>query len=147
MLAVVGCSRPPDLEADKAAILATDKPWQTAITAHDVEKSISYWGEDAVVMPPGQTSVVGKAALRIWATEAFKIPGFSVRWDTSAVTVAPGGDMAYALARTFTTVPGPDGRLTVIPGKATTVWRKGADGSWKCVVDIWNDLAPPAKPR
>jgi ketosteroid isomerase-like protein len=29
-------------------------------------------------------------------------------------------------------------------GKAATVWRKGADGSWKCVVDIWND--GPGKP-
>jgi len=27
--------------------------------------------------------------------------------------------------------------------KSVTVWRKGPDGRWKCVVDAWNDDAPP----
>jgi len=30
-------------------------------------------------------------------------------------------------------------------GKLVEVWRKQADGSWKCIVDTWNsDLAPAA---
>ena len=73
MLAVLGCSK-PNLEAERAAILATDKPWMDAIAAKDVEKSISYWSEDAVVMPQGQPAVTGKPALRAWATEMFEDP-------------------------------------------------------------------------
>jgi ketosteroid isomerase-like protein len=145
LLCVVGCSK-PDLEAEKRAILATDKPWMDAIAAKDVEKAVSFWSEDAVVMPQGQPAVVGKAALRIWAGEMTKIPGFSIKWQTTQVTVAPSGDQAYALATTVTSMTGPDGKTFSIPGKAVTVWRKGADGSWKCVVDIWNDEAPPPPP-
>ena len=145
MLAVLGCSK-ADLEADRKAILATDKPWMDAIAAKDVEKAISFWAEDAVVMPQGQPAVLGKIALRAWATEMMKIPGFNIRWVTTQVKVASGGDMAYALAKTTTSLTGPDGKPMSIPGKAVTVWRKEADGSWKCVVDTWNDEAPPAPP-
>jgi uncharacterized protein (TIGR02246 family) len=145
LLAVLGCSK-PDLEAEKAAILATDKPWMAAIATKDLEKAISFWGDDAVVLPQGQPAVAGKAALRAFATEMFKIPGFNIRWETTQVTVAPGGDMAYALHKITTTLTSPDGKLLTIPGKAVTVWRKGADGAWKCVVDTWNDEAPPPKP-
>jgi hypothetical protein len=40
-------------------------------------------------------------------------------------------------------VGGPDGTPVTVDGKAVTIWRREKDGSWKCVVDIWND-APPA---
>jgi len=145
MLAVLGCSK-LDPEADRRAILATDNPWMDAIAAKDVEKVISFWAEDAVVMPQGQPAVLGKPALRAWATEMMKIPGFNIRWVTTQVKVASGGDMAYALAKTTTSLTGPDGKPMSIPGKAVTVWRKESDGSWKCVVDTWNDEAPPAPP-
>jgi uncharacterized protein (TIGR02246 family) len=142
LLVVLGCSK-PDLEAEKAAVLATDKPWMAAIAAKDLEKAISYWGDDAVVLPPGQSAIVGKAALRAFATEMFKIPGFNIKWETTKLDVSAAGDMAYALAKTTTTLTGPDDKPILIPGKAVTVWRKGADGTWKCVVDTWNDEAPP----
>ena len=58
-LGAVGCSR-VDLAAERAAILATDRPWQEAIATKDVEKSLSFWAEDAVVMPPAQPAVVNE---------------------------------------------------------------------------------------
>jgi len=142
LLCALGCSK-PDLEAERAAILGTDQPWQDAIAAKDVERTLSFWADDAVVLAPGRPSLVGKDALRGFVTEAFKIPGFGLRWETGTVTVAPHGEMAYAVARTTTTLNGPDGKPIALRGKGATVWRKGADGRWKCVVDVWNDEPPP----
>jgi uncharacterized protein (TIGR02246 family) len=142
VLSILGCSR-VDLEAERAAILATDRPWQEAIAARDVERAISFWADDAVVMPAGQPSVTGKEAIRGFVKETFKIPGFGLRWETSSVNLAPHGGLAYALATTTTTFGGPDGKPVSIRGKAATVWRKGPDGRWLCVVDIWNDDLPP----
>jgi uncharacterized protein (TIGR02246 family) len=144
VLAGLGCSH-VDLAADRAAILRTDKPWQEAIAAKDVERTISFWADDAVVLPPGQPSLVGKDAIRGFVTESFKAPGFGIRWETGQVTVAPRGDFAYALAKNRTTLNGPDGKPMAFLGKSVTVWRKGADGSWKCVVDIWNDDPLPGR--
>ena len=142
VLWTLGCSK-VDLDRERAAILATDRPWQEAIAAKDVERTLAFWADDAVVLPPGQPSVVGKDALRGFVTESFKIPGFGLRWETGTITVAPHGDVAYAMARNTTTLNGPDGKPMELRGKAVTVWRKSADGQWKCVVDIWNDDPPP----
>ncbi|HTS81487.1 MAG TPA: DUF4440 domain-containing protein [Myxococcaceae bacterium] len=143
LLGLSGCSR-VDLAAERAAILATDRPWQEAIAAKDVEKSLSFWAEDAVVMPPAQRAVVGKDAIRRFVTESFRIPGFGIRWETTGVAVSPHAEMAYAFGRTTTTLTGPDGKPMTLPAKSLTVWRKGPDGAWKCVVDAWSDDAPPA---
>ena len=102
LLSIPGCSR-VNLEAERAAILATDRPWQEAIAARDVERAVSFWADDAVVMPQGQPSLVGKDAIRGFVVESFKVPGFGLRWETTSVTVAPHGELAYALARTTTT--------------------------------------------
>jgi ketosteroid isomerase-like protein len=99
---VLGCSK-PDLEAALTAILATDKPWMAAIAAKDVERSISFWADDGVVMPQGQPAVVGKAAQRTFVQQQFKVPGFTLHWETTQVTVAPHGD-------TTTTLTGPGGK-------------------------------------
>jgi uncharacterized protein (TIGR02246 family) len=142
LLSILGCAH-VDVAAERDAILATDKPWQEAIAAKDVDRAVSFWADDAVVMAPGGASLTGKNAIRGFVAEAFKMPGFGLMWETTSVNVASQGDLAYALARTTTTVNGPDGKPTALRGKAATVWRKGADGRWRCVVDIWNDEAPP----
>jgi uncharacterized protein (TIGR02246 family) len=149
-LTALGCSR-VDLDAERAAILETDKTWLGAAQAKDLERTVSFWADDAVVMAPGQPALVGKDAIRKYVMESFKLPGFAIQWETTQVTVAPHGDVAYAMGTNTTTLNGPEGRPMRFRGKAATVWRKGADGSWKCVVDIWNDDAPkpselPAKP-
>ena len=123
LLSTLGCSQ-VDVAAERDAILATDRPWQEAIAAKDVQRTVSFWADDAVVLAPGQPSLAGKEAIRAFVTESFKVPGFGLRWETTSVNVAAGGDLAYALARTTTTFNGPDGKQVSLPGKATTVWRK-----------------------
>jgi uncharacterized protein (TIGR02246 family) len=142
VLSLVGCAH-VDLEAERAAILATDRPWQEAIAAKDVERSLSFWSDDAVLLAPGQPRLVGKEAIRRFVTESFKIPGFGISWETTGVELSPSGGLAYAFANTTTTFSGPDGKPGAMRAKSLTVWRKGPDGRWKCVVDAWNDEAPP----
>jgi uncharacterized protein (TIGR02246 family) len=149
-LAMLGCSR-VDLDAERASILKTDKAWLGATQAKDLERTVSFWADDAVVMAPSQPAFVGKDAIRKYVAESFRLPGFAIEWETTQVTVAPHGDVAYATGTNTTTLNGPDGKPMTFRGKAATVWRKSADGSWKCVVDIWNDepgkpSEPPAKP-
>ena len=144
VLSLVGCAH-VDLEADRKAILATDRPWQEAIAAKDVERSLSFWSDDAVVLAPGQPKLVGKDAIRRFVTESFRIPGFGITWETTGVELSPDGELAYAFGNTTTTFSGPDGKSAAMKAKSLTIWRKEPDGRWKCVVDAWNDEAPPRR--
>jgi uncharacterized protein (TIGR02246 family) len=122
-------------------ILRLDAEWAQAAERRDIERILRFWSDDATVFPPGGPPIAGKAAIRSYVAESLKTPGFSISWKTDNVVVSRGGDLAYATGTNRVTFIGPDGRQVTVDGKAVTVWRREADGSWKCVIDIWNDLS------
>jgi ketosteroid isomerase-like protein len=135
----------PDLQAERAELLRLDKAWAQAAAARDLEKTVSFWADDARVVPAGQPAVVGKEAIRRYVAEGFALPGFSIEWETTDFVVSASGDMAYGVGANKVTVNGPDGTPLAQRGRAVTVWMKDAGGAWKCVVDIWNaEPTPPA---
>lgn len=131
-----------NLEKEHSELLRRDEEWSLlASKGGDVDGIVSYWTEDAVVMPPGQPKIVGREALRQYVAESMKIPGFRITWKSSDPVLSPDGRMAYMLAENTVSMRGPDGTTMVIPGRALTIWRKDPDGQWRCAVDMWN--APP----
>ncbi len=134
----LACAPPPDLDAERAAIVATDSAWLAAAQAGDLEATLAFWTEDARVISPGQPPYVGHDAIRGMLNEAFATPGFSVTWHTTDVVVAPSGEVAYSFGTNAFTVPNPDGGLDTLRGQAVVVWRKAADGRWRSAVDIWS---------
>jgi ketosteroid isomerase-like protein len=58
--------------------------------------------------------------------------------------VARSGDLAYMIERNVTSFRDSLGNLITTHGKVVTVWRKDPDGSWRNVVDMWNEAPPPA---
>ena len=140
---IVGCSQPRvDLKAEEAAIMKADSTWAAlAKETNDVSKIVSYWSDDAVVVAPGQPVVKGKDALRKMVEDSKNIPGFSISWRSSGVQFSPDGKLAYMSGENLTTMNDSAGKKISMPGRAYTIWRKEFDGSWKCVVDIWNNSA------
>lgn len=131
-----------DLKAEEAAIVKADSTWSAlSAEAKDVDKIVSYWTDDAVVIPPGQPIVKGKDALRKFVEESFKIPGFSIRWRSSDIKFSSDGTLAYLYGENMTTMNDSTGNKISIPGRGYSIWRKETDGSWKCAVDIFNN--PP----
>ena len=66
-----------NLTAEKERLLRRDAEWAKAASeGREVESIISYWTEDAVVVPPGLPPVVGKAALRQYVEGSMQIPGW-----------------------------------------------------------------------
>jgi uncharacterized protein (TIGR02246 family) len=140
---LVSCdSSRANLDAERSAVLTAEREWAAAAKDRDLERSLSYLADDAMMLPPGAPPVVGKAAIRDYMTSAFATPGFSVTWEAAEAIVADSGDLAYTHGRSVYTAPGPDGAIQTTHGKGVSVWRKDAEGNWRCVVDIWNE-APP----
>jgi ketosteroid isomerase-like protein len=132
-----------DLAAERTLLLARDAEWaRLASEGRDVERILSYWTEDAVVMPPGYPAVKGKAALREYVLGSLQIPGFNITWTSTDVHVSADGSLAYMFSRNALTMNGPDGKPVTSMGRAVTIWRRDFDGQWRCAVDTWN--AEPA---
>jgi ketosteroid isomerase-like protein len=140
---VVAAAAADTTSAIEQAIRDLDDQWSKAAGAKDVDKTISFYSDDALVMPPNAPSATTKEAIRkIWKD---LLTDANISWKTKKVEVAQSGDLAFSSGTYEVTLNDPTGTPVNDRGKYLEVWKKQPDGSWKCVADIWNsDLAATA---
>jgi len=74
--------------------------------------------------------------------------GLSIKWQLTKVEAARSGDLAYGYGTYELTMNDAKGKPMTDHGKILEIWRKQADGKWKCGTDIWNsDLPVPAEKK
>jgi len=128
-----------DLDAERARLLRRDAEWaRVASEGRDIDRILSYWTDDAVVLPPAVPTIVGKTALRQYVESSLQVPGFQITWSSSDVVLSPDGNLAYMFSKNAVTLNGQNGAPVTMNGRAVTIWRREPDGEWRCAVDIWN---------
>ena len=135
-----------DRAAEEAALRKLDDEWSRAAGSRDVEKMLSYYADDAVLMLPDIPTMTGKESIRALWKSMFESPSFSGGWKTAKVDVARSGDMAYVTGIYEFTETDPSGKPITDKGKYVAVWKKQGDGSWKCVADSFNSDVPAGVP-
>jgi ketosteroid isomerase-like protein len=130
---------------DEAAIRQADEQWSNDAGTLNVEKTISYYADDASVLPPNAPIATGKDAIRtVWS--GLLTPGTSISWKATKVDVAKSGDLAYLMGTYELSMKGPDGKPVNDHGKMVEVWKKQSDKQWKVVADIFNSDVPLEAP-
>jgi ketosteroid isomerase-like protein len=132
-----------DLEAEGRAVMERSRDWSRLASTGQLDSILDGWAEDAVVMPPGLPPIEGKGAIRQYVEAALRLPGFTISWEPVSVHVAKSGDLAYLIERNKSTMNDSTGKPVTTYGKVVTVWRKDSTGTWRNVVDMWNDAPPP----
>jgi uncharacterized protein (TIGR02246 family) len=130
---------PPDTrKADEAAIRAASAEWNKAAQARDLDKSVSYYAEDAVDFIDKGALVKGKNSIRLAWKDILAPTAPALSFATTFVEVARSGDLAYEYGTYDLVTEVKKGKPTDEKGKYVTVWKKQPDGSWKVVADIDN---------
>jgi len=119
-----------------------DAKWSAAAGAKDIDKTVSYYSEDAVVMPPNAPSAKTRETIRSAWKEMLTTPGAAISWKATKVEVAKSGDLACVSGTYEETTTDASGKPVRDHGKYVEVWEKQADGTWKCGADIWNSDLP-----
>ena len=132
--------------ADEAALRKLDDEWSKAAGSRDVEKTMSFYSDDAVVMAPNVPTLAGKESIRTLWKSMLESPSFSGGWKTTKVEVARSGDLAYVTGNYEFNETDANGKPITDKGKYLEVWKKQADGSWKCVADSFNSDLPAGVP-
>jgi uncharacterized protein (TIGR02246 family) len=154
LLLLSGCGQqtPPDTRAaDVTALRDLDTQWSKTAAANDLDGTVSYYSDDASLLPPNALIATGKQAIRsVWAS--LLTPGASVSWKVSNVEVARSSDLAYLVGTYDLSRKDSLSKAAVTDhGKFVEVWKKQADGKWKVVADIFNsdlpESAPPAEKK
>jgi len=124
-----------------------DAQWSKAAAAKDLEQTVAFYSDDAIVLPPNATSAATKETVRNLWKDLLAAPGLVISWRPSKVKLGHNGAMAWVSGAYELTMNDVGGKPINDRGKYLEVWEKQADGNWKCAADMWNsDLAvsPPA---
>jgi ketosteroid isomerase-like protein len=133
----------PDTRAAVDAIREQDAQWSKTAGTGDLDGTVSYYSDDASVLPPNAPLATDKAGIRaLWT--ALVAPAVSTSWTATKVDVASSGDLGYAMGTYDIKPKDPKSTAAADHGKFVEIWKKQADGKWKCAVDIFNsDLSLP----
>jgi uncharacterized protein (TIGR02246 family) len=145
LLAFIGAVSAADTKIEQA-LRDLDAKWSAAAGAKDLDKTVSYYSEDAVVMPPNAPSATTRETIRSAWKEMLTTPSAAISWKTTKVEVAKSGDLACLSGTYELAMNDGSGKPVNERGKYVEVWQKQADGTWKVVADIWNSDLPANAP-
>ena len=123
-----------------------DEHWSKAAATKDVDLTIAFYSDDAIVLPPNAASAATKEAIRNVWKDLLATPGLSITWQPDRVQLAKSGEMAWVNGTYELTMNDPSGKPVSDHGKYLEVWEKQADGKWKCRADMWNTDLPVSEP-
>lgn len=130
---LVACAAPDD-EVRADAVMEADRAFARATAERGVDGWVSFFAEDGAMV--GQTREVGHDAIRAAMAPVFADSTFSLQWEPVQAEVAASGDLGYTVGRYESRRMGTDGLEVRQTGSYLTVWKRGADGSWKVALDI-----------
>ncbi len=125
------------------AINKADSLWDDQSAHNSVQGWLSFYTDDAIMLPPGEKVCNDKASREASIKAYFAMPAASMRFQATKTEVSKSGDLGYSTGAYQFSYKDSTGKEMHETGKFCETWKKQADGSWKCIVDIWN--ADPAK--
>lgn len=137
IITISGCQREVvDLKVEKETLMQASRDWSKAAEARDVEKTLTFWSDDAIVISAGQPELKGKQAIRGMVEGSIKDPNFKISWEPISAEISKSGDMGYLIENSKITMADSTGKSVIQNFKTVTIWKKQEDGSWKNVVDV-----------
>ena len=123
------------------AVKAVDAAFAAGINAKDTTAVFAVYAADAKLMPPDSPALVGADVRSLIAS---LIAGGASDMVLTSTTAYGVGDLAYLVGTASYKMGGASETV-----KYTEVLRKGADGKWRYVVDMFSGVAAaaPAKKK
>jgi ketosteroid isomerase-like protein len=139
------CDRTADVDdraAGTAAIRAADEQWSAAAAKNDLPGTLAFYADDAVLLAPNVPIARDPKSIReTWA--AMLGPGTAISWKVTKTEAARSGELGYLYGTYSLSMKDPKGGPSVTDsGKMVEIWKKQANGNWKCIVDTFNSDLP-----
>ncbi len=133
-------------DEDVTAIRAVNDAWIQAALDNDYAALEALYSDDAVMMPPNEPAVEGRAAIRAMResyADSYEVT--VVEYFDSIIEIDGRDGLAYMRGTGWAKVRfEEDGAIVEFRGKSLAILRKQADGSWLITHDISNyDVPPP----
>ncbi len=122
---------------EERAIRDADAAWSHAAETKDLDKAVSFYADDASVLPFNAPIATGKDQIREVWSHLMSLPGYSLRFAPTKIEVSKSKDMAFEVGTFQLTTNDAQGNPVTAVGKYVVTWEKQA-GKWKAAADIFN---------
>jgi ketosteroid isomerase-like protein len=119
-----------------------DAEWGKAAAAKDIERTIAYYSDEAIVLPPNAATAATNQTIRNVWKDMLASPNLAITWKPDKVQIANSGDMGWVSGTYELTMNNASDKATNDHGKYLEVWEKQTDGNWKCRADMWSSDLP-----
>src|SRR5271154_4403963 len=117
----ISVAQKPNSNPDEQAIRKLDTDWSAAAGTKDVDKTMSFYADDASALPFNAPIATGKEQIRqVWA-HLTSLPGFALSFAPTRIEVAKSGDLAYDVGTFELKANDAQGNCTTTVGKYTVV--------------------------
>ena len=125
---------------DADAIRNIEDQWAVANKAKDINKVVSIFTSDAVVIEPNKPINVGIEAIKksweLWFSDTTYLHNtFTQTIDN--IEISASGDLGYARGTSHSSIKTANGTVENV-SNFIDIYKK-IDGEWKCIVGIWNN--------
>ena len=131
-----GCQH-QESSASKVDLGQMNRDFAAALNAKDAKTAASLYTEDAILIPPGEAIVRGRANIEAYWKAALESGG--VR-DVSVETIdaQSSGELGYEIGTFVLTANGANGEAVKDVGRYIELLKRGPDGKWYSTAGIWN---------
>jgi ketosteroid isomerase-like protein len=142
---LTACNQSPvvDIRTEAEAINKIEDQWTAAIKVKDIDRILSIFATEAVVMNANTPACFGLQSIRKSLESWFSDATIYHNTSTSAIDtieVSASGELAYVRGNSQLSISTPKG-IVEEKDKWITIYRK-INGEWKAIVDIWNSDEP-----
>ncbi len=128
-------------EADLETVKAIPEQWAAAYHANNLEAVVQLYTQDAARIPPNEENQEGKEAIRNHLESEFA--EYTSEGEIVVIDAKVSGDLGFARGiYKGTSTSSTGGDSIEYDNKFVVVFQRQADGSWKTIIEIWNDNPP-----
>ena len=120
---------------DKMKIMDTDRAFSRLSEEKGMKYAfLEYIDSNGVLLRPNHLPLLGADAIDYLIQQ--NDSAFTLKWEPKTAVVARSGELGYTYG-IYVLKPGL--KDTLLYGNYVSIWKKGADGNWKFVLDTGNE--------
>lgn len=131
-------------DADKQALLAVETAFAATVASKDKDKFAAMIADDATFISPSGVKHGKPMIVEAWAA-LFDPSAPLLEWHPLIAELSADGTIGITRGPWVLHSKGKDGKESEESGTFNSVWRKGADGSWKILFDAGCPCSDPVK--
>jgi ketosteroid isomerase-like protein len=144
VMIITACQSKTKTASNEATVIRNiEDQWLVANKSKDINKVVSIFTSDAVVIEPNKPIAIGIEAIRksweLWFSDTTYLHN-TITQTIDTIEVSDSGDLGYARGTTHYSLKTPNGSVEYVDN-FIDIYKK-IEGEWKCIVGIWNTDRP-----